>query len=81
MSCRDIKKHYLIRAVLFIPRSNLNGIPRITQVYKVDSLDNATGMNVQAWNDPFRKHKKCFRLEITRVRLVEGLDRKNFVST
>src|SRR5580704_2267843 len=56
MAGRDIEKYQFVCSLRLVPSCHFHRVARIPQVEKIHSLDHATGMDVQARNDPFRKH-------------------------
>jgi len=50
----DVKEGQFVSALLVITLGQLHGIAGITQVLEVDPLDDSTGVNIKAGNDPYR---------------------------
>ena len=53
---RDVQEHDLVRALAVVGAGKLHRIARIAQAHKVDALDHAAVLDVQAGNDAFGKH-------------------------
>ena len=52
----DIQKYQFIGSGLIISCRNLHRIPGIPQIHKIHTFYHAAVMNIQTWNDSFRKH-------------------------
>ena len=52
----DVEKDQFVRPLRLITRRHLDRIAGIAEIEEIDPLDDASSMDVQARDDPFRKH-------------------------
>src|SRR5688572_8310332 len=50
MAGRNVEEDQLVGTFSLVPAGNLDRIPRIPQIEKIRSFDDATAVNIEAWN-------------------------------